>query len=407
MVRIIVNGICGQMGRVVVRTAQAMGNAFAVVAGVDQRGGMEVDGVPVYGSYQEIQEQADVVVDFSIPGALPAVLDYCQDNGLGAVICTTGLGEKENRLIQAASQKVPVFQSGNMSLGVNLQIELIKKAAATLGDGFDVEIIEQHHNRKIDSPSGTALMLANALASQYPNGRELVFGRHSKNQRRTPTEIGIHAIRGGTIVGEHKVEFIGQDEMLVIEHKAYSKQVFAVGALRAAQYLCNKEPGIYNMHDVVTEQNVLSHLYTEDNQSIVTLSSLPHEAGIMDHIFGAIAKADVYVDMISMAAPGGACGDVSFSLPSTQLATALNALKPLRSIYRGMDVHALDNITKLTVEGPGMALRHGVAAQLFSVLCAAQVNIELVTTSETKIACCVATTQVPAAVSAIAKHFSL
>jgi len=407
MIRLIINGICGQMGRVLARLAKSMPEEFTVLAGVDKYGTRETEGIPTYKSFQEVPDGADVLIDFSVPGALPEIMSYCVGKGVRAVICTTGLGEREHRLIEGAASKIPVFQSGNMSLGVNLQIELIKKAAAALGEGFDVEILERHHNRKIDAPSGTAYMLADALSAQYPGGKEFVFGRHSKNQRRTPEEIGIHALRGGTIVGEHEVQFLGQDEMVEINHRAYSKQVFAVGALRAAQYLMNKQPGRYNMHNIVTERDVLSHLYTEDNQAVVTLSPLPHESGMLGRAFGLVAEANVFVDMIGTAAPGGVNGDISFSLPKSQLAAAINALKPMRRQYPGMDVHVVDNMTKLTVEGAGMAVRHGVAAKVFEVLGEADVSIELVTTSETKIACCIRTSDVPAAVTALAKRFRL
>lgn len=405
--KLIINGICGQMGRTLARLAKTMPEEIELFAGVDQCGSSEAEGIPVYSRFSDIPEKADALIDFSVPQALPAVLAYCVEQGVPAVICTTGLGEKEQRLIEHASAKIPVFQSSNMSLGVNLQLELIKQAAAALGDAFDVEILERHHNRKVDSPSGTALTLANGLLGQYPEERELVFGRHSKNKRRSPREIGVHALRGGTIVGEHEVQFLGQDEMIEINHRAYSKQVFAAGAIRAAQYLLSKQPGVYSMHDIVTERDILSHLYTEDQQAVITLSPLPHEAGMLSRVFDLVAGANVFVDMISMAAPGGTNGDISFSLPQGQLAAAINALKPLRSQYMGLDIHAVDHLTKLTVEGAGMAVRHGVAAEVFDVLSAAHVSIELVTTSETKIACCIATGDVPKAVTALAKKFQL
>ncbi len=407
MIKLLINGIGGQMGRVITGLAKAHPDVFTVLYGVDQSGVCEVLGVPVYKSLNDVPDGADMVIDFSVAAALPEVLLYCQNKGVRLVVGTTGLTPADRNLMQRASSKVAIFNSGNMSLGVNLQIELVQKATTALGDGFDVEIIEQHHKRKIDSPSGTALMLADAVSSQFPKEMEYVHGRHSKNHRRTQNEIGIHSVRGGTIVGEHKVMFIGQDEVVEISHKAYSKQVFATGALRATQYLINKQPGLYNMHDIVTERDVLSHMYTDDKQAIITLSPLPHEAGTMAAIFDVIAEANVFVDMISMAAPGGKYGDISFSLPQQQLVTALNALKPLQKRFMGMDVHAMQNITKLTVEGSGMALRHGVAAQFFHVLSKAGVSIELVTTSETKIACCLNCADVPMAVSALAKEFAL
>jgi len=394
------------MGRTILRLCKQNAESFQVVAGVDMFGCSEAEGTPIVREISQAPAGADIVIDFSRAAALPAVLQYCIANKIRLVVGTTGLGEAEKTSLERAAAKIPIFQSGNMSLGVNLQIELVKKAAATLGEGFDIEIVEKHHNLKVDAPSGTALMLADAVKTQFPGGREYVYGRHGKDSRRARNEIGIHSLRGGTVVGEHEVEFFGQDEVVSISHKAYSRQVFGVGALRAAQFLMNKQPGLYSMHDVVTEKDVLSHLYTDDDQAVITVSSLPSEAGVLSQVFGTIARSNVFVDMISVTVPG-ISGSVSFSLPRAQLATALNALKSLRPRYMGMDVHALDNITKITVEGPGMAIRHGVAGQLFSVLADANVSIELVTTSETKIACCVKNSDVSAALAVIARQFAL
>ena len=404
MINLIVSGACGQMGRTILRLAAEQPEAFCVLGGVYPSGLAESEGVAVVADIFDAPRNADIVIDFSRPAALPKILQYCQNTGARLVVGTTGLTEQDQRLLEHACAVVPIFQSGNMALGVNLQIELLKKASAALGDAFDVEITEKHHNRKVDAPSGTALMLANAVSSQYPQGRQYVFGRHSMDCRRTKTEIGFHSIRGGTVVGEHKVEFFGKDEVVSIGHKAYSKQVFATGALRAAKFIMNKQPGIYNMHDLVTEREVLSHLYTDDDQAVITISSLPKQVGVLSLVFETIAKHSVFVDMISMAAQ---CGSVSFSLPREQLATALNALNELRPKFEGLDIHALDNTTKLTVEGPGMALRHGVAGQLFTVLSEAGVGLELITTSETKISCCIKNSDVSTALDAISKHFEL
>ena len=407
MIKVIINGACGQMGRTIMRLCKQNSNDFQVIAGVDTYQCPEAEGTPIVGDITKAPPGADVVIDFSRPAALPKTLQYCQANNVRLVLGTTGLGENEKLSLERASAKIAIFQSGNMSLGVNLQIELIQKAAAALGEAFDIEIIEKHHNLKVDAPSGTALMLADAVSTQFPSGKDYVFGRHTKDVRRSKKEIGMHSIRGGTVVGEHEVEFLGQDEVLSISHKAYSKQVFGVGALRAAQYIMHKQPGLYNMHDIVTEKDVLSHLYTDDDQAVITVSSLPNEPGVLSHIFGTIARSNVFVDMISVTVPGSISGNVSFSLPKTQLATAINALKALRPLYMGMDIHALDNITKITVEGPGMAVRHGVAGQLFSVLAEANVSIELVTTSETKIACCIKNSDVSTALGVIARQFEL
>lgn len=407
MVNIIINGICGHMGRTVVGLALQRPEEFKVLGGIDKCEEQQMMGLPVYADVQDIPEETDVIIDFSVPQALEPLLAYCSARQKGLVVGTTGLGDAQLKLIQRSAQKTAIFQSGNMSLGVNLQIELVKKAAAALGDGFDVEIVEKHHNLKVDAPSGTALMLANALSTQYASGREYIYGRHSKNQRRKPNEIGIHAVRGGTLVGEHSVEFIGKDEVIEVTHRAFSKQIFAMGALRAAQYIMAKQPGCYNMHDIVTERDVLSHIYTEEEQAIITLSNLPHEPGVLACVFDLIAENHVFVDMISTAAPGGGAGYVSFSLKREDLSAAVNALRPLRMKYMGMDMHTQDSITKLTVEGAGMAFRHGVASQLFDVLAKAGVQVEFVTTSETKIACCIPDGEIPAAVTAIAAYFEL
>lgn len=406
MINVIVNGACGQMGRTILRLCKQRAEEFRVLAGVGTFGCNEAEGVPVVNDINKAPAGADIVIDFSRAAALPGVLQYCLANRLRLVVGTTGLSEPDKLSLERAAAKIPIFQSGNMALGVNLQIELVKKAAATLGEAFDIEITEKHHNLKVDAPSGTALMLADAVKTQFPNGKEYIYGRHGKDCRRTKSEIGLHALRGGTVVGEHEVEFFGQDEVVAISHKAYSRQVFAVGALRAAQFLMGKQPGMYSMHDVVTEKDVLSHLYTDDAQAVITVSSLPNEPGVLSQVFGTIARANVFVDMISVTVPG-ISGCVSFSLPRTQMATALNALKSLRPRYMGMDVHALDNITKITVEGPGMAIRYGVAGELFTVLADSNVSIELVTTSETKIACCVKNSDVAAALSVIARQFAL
>ncbi len=407
MIRLAITGICGTMGRVIARTAKSMPDTFTVVAGVDPSGEEMSEGVKVYPSFDDIDVEVDALIDFSVPAALKGSLLYCQKNNVRLVVGTTGLSDDDKKKIRLASEKVPVFQSGNMSLGVNLQIELVKKAASALAEAYDVEIIEKHHKRKVDSPSGTALMLADAIKSQYASEKEYVFGRHSKNARRTDKEIGIHAIRGGTIVGEHSVSFIGTDEIIEITHTSHSKTIYAVGALRAAEYLMTKDSGFFDMSAIVTEKEVLSHLYTEDDQAIITVSSLPHDANTLSTIFDAVADANVFVDMISTLVQGGTSSEISFSLPKAQLMTAIAALKPLRKRFMGMDIHHVEHITKLSVEGKGMALRHGVAARFFSVMAQAGVKIELVTTSETKISCCLRTVEVPLAVAGLAKEFEL
>jgi 4-hydroxy-tetrahydrodipicolinate reductase len=191
------------------------------------------------------------MIDFSHPSALPDILDYAIDKKLPLVIATTGMSQEDVALIRESSLSIPVFFTFNMSLGVNLLVELAKKAASILGDGFDVEIIEKHHNQKIDAPSGTALMIADAVSEVLPYNASYAYDRHSVRKKRSREEIGIHSLRGGTIVGEHQVVFAGTDEIITLSHQALSREIFATGALAAARFLVEQRPGLYSMKDIV------------------------------------------------------------------------------------------------------------------------------------------------------------
>lgn len=247
MTRIILCGCSGHMGKTISELA-ANYDELQIVAGVDLKNDLSYN-YPVYNDITKIKEQADVLVDFSHPSLLKNILDYCVFNSIAAVIATTGNDEKNIEMINQASKKIPVFFTYNMSLGINLLTELIQKAQSVLGDKFDIEIIEKHHNQKIDAPSGTAIMLADALNknNEYTN----VYDRHTTRKKREKNEIGISSIRGGTIVGEHTVIFAGTDETIELTHTAYSKKVFASGALKAAIWLCNQSFGLYSMKDLI------------------------------------------------------------------------------------------------------------------------------------------------------------
>ena len=248
MTKIIITGCSGKMGASLINVA-ASREDIEIVGGIDI-----VEPVNAKFEYaktfSELKCDADVIVDFSNPAVLDSMLEYAVEKNIPVVICTTGYSEEQKKKIFAASEKIAVFYSGNMSLGINLIIELAKKAAAVFGDSFDVEIVEQHHNQKLDAPSGTALMIADAI-SEVKTDAEYVYDRHSYRKKRDKKEIGIHSVRGGNIVGEHEVIFAGQDEVLTISHSARSKAVFAVGALNAAVYLKNKTAGMYNMTDLL------------------------------------------------------------------------------------------------------------------------------------------------------------
>ncbi len=243
---ILISGALGFMGREVAR--QAAANGDTVVCGVDIVPG-KAD-FPLYTTFEDVPA-ADVIVDFSTwkPGA--DLLTYAVKHRIPAVIATTGLTEEQLEAIDEAAKVIPIFRSGNMSLGIALLRALAKKAAGVLGETFDIEIVETHHNRKADAPSGTALMLLDAVKEGCAENREAVFGRHGRDCKRTKQEIGVHALRGGTVTGEHEVCFFGTSERIKISHSAENRSVFAAGALKAAAFLVNQKPGLYSMDDVV------------------------------------------------------------------------------------------------------------------------------------------------------------
>lgn len=251
MTRIILIGCNGSMGRVVAENA-ALSGRFEVVAGVDVSAGGQ-PGFPVYRHAGRVREAADVIIDFSHPAALSGNLALAAREGIPIVIATTGLSQEQQQEIRECAKTVPVFLSFNMSLGVNLMLRLAKQAALLLYGDFDIEIVEKHHNRKLDAPSGTAIMLADAISGVLPEKPRYVYDRHARRMKRDKAEIGISSIRGGTIVGEHEVIFAGNDEIIEIRHTAMSRDIFAVGALRAAQFIIGKAPGLYDMDDLVSE----------------------------------------------------------------------------------------------------------------------------------------------------------
>ncbi|MEA4869475.1 MAG: 4-hydroxy-tetrahydrodipicolinate reductase [Christensenella sp.] len=407
MISVIINGICGQMGRAVYAAIQAQNGAFSAVAGVDPFDCTTAFACPVYKTLDEVREKADVIVDFSIPATTPDILRYALEKKTPVVIGTTGLGERELKLLRSASERIPVFQTGNMSLGVNLQVELVQLAASTLGSSFDVEIIETHHRKKVDSPSGTALMLANAVASISPEDEEFVYGRHEKNKRRTDNEIGIHSIRGGTVVGEHQVQFIGNDEIIEISHRAFSKQVFAQGALRAARFLAGRQSGLYNMKNVFSEHEGASRLFSLESQAVVIIRSFAKEDAFASRVFDVIANHGVFVDMIACSEPDEQSLSIGFSLNEGDLSEALNAINELTRNGYGCTIRTKDDLSKLTLEGSGMALQHGVASQLFSTLRKEGIHIWLITTSETRIEFCVESIHAVRAADAIRQQFHI
>jgi 4-hydroxy-tetrahydrodipicolinate reductase len=250
MLKMVISGCNGYMGRTVARIA-AGDPDIEVVAGFDLNA-VKLDSFPVYADPMEFAGAADVAVDFSNPSALDGLLRYCTVKKLPLVLCTTGYDGSQLDLIRDASNRTPVFRTGNLSVGINLIIDLIKRTCAFLGEGYDVEIVERHHRRKVDAPSGTALMLADAARDALPYDAGYVYERQSVRQPRGNHEIGISSVRGGSIVGEHEIIFAGLDEVIEIKHTAYSRDVFAAGAVKAAKFLSSiKKPGLYDMQDLL------------------------------------------------------------------------------------------------------------------------------------------------------------
>lgn len=250
MLKIALSGCNGRMGRVITDICSKKEN-MKIIAGFDLYTEKLAD-YPVFADPFEFTGACDVIIDFSNVSLTDQLLAYCIKTRTPVVICTTGHNAEQLARIREASQQIPVFRSGNMSVGINLMMELLRKCASVLSEGFDVEIVEQHHNQKVDAPSGTALMLADAVREALPYDAEYVYDRHERREKRPAHEIGIHSIRGGTIVGEHSVMFCGRDEIIEIRHSARSREVFAVGAVDAAAYLAAQtQPGMYDMSDVI------------------------------------------------------------------------------------------------------------------------------------------------------------
>lgn len=251
MTNIVISGANGKMGKVINNVISAREDC-KVIAGIDIN--TEIyDDFPIVTSPLELPEKPDVIIDFSHPLALDGLISYALSTGTPLVLATTGYSDEQIAKIKSSSEQIPVFFTFNMSLGINLLVELAKQATAILGNQFDIEIVEKHHNQKIDAPSGTAIMLADAINETLDNKMQYTYDRHSQRKKREKNEIGMHSIRGGTIVGEHDVIFAGRDEVITLSHQASSKEVFAVGSVNAAVFMNGKKKGLYTMADIIKQ----------------------------------------------------------------------------------------------------------------------------------------------------------
>ena len=397
MTSIIINGACGKMGRVVTEVAAAAG--ISVVAGVDRYAAGARAYYPLYENIGDCTLSADVVVDFSRPDALPDLLNYCIAHKMGLVLATTGYTAEDLAAIAAAAEIIPIFKTANMSVGVNIMLDLVRKAALSLPE-YDIEIVEKHHNAKVDAPSGTALLIADAMKEVCLSDKKYVFGRTPDSGRRQRSEIGIHAVRGGTVTGEHEVYFFGNDEVVTITHQAASRKIFAIGAIKAAEYLQGKKPGLYDMQDVLLAHSGVTNLYVDRSQTVFTLRGLTLSQPA--RVFEALAGADVSVDMISQTMPAMGKIDLSVTLDTVNVEKALAVLSNL-ALVPEQD----SDVAKVVIEGSGMERQTGIAAGVFAALESADVYPSLISTSETKIGLIVNAADADKAAAAIREKYAL
>lgn len=404
MVRVILNGCGGRMGQVLTNLIGGMTD-MEVVAGVDVVEAARP--YPVFPNLESCPLEADVLIDFSIPKTMHAYLPVAVARKLAVVVATTGLGPAELDLLERAASDIAVFRSANMSVGINLVQQLLQSTAKVLGDRYDIEIVEKHHRLKKDAPSGTALMLAESINAVRPRKLRYVCGREGPDTLRQNDELGIHSLRGGTIVGEHEVTFAGQDEVITIAHHAFSRQVFATGAIAAARYAVRRKPGLYSMQDMINESSAVTTLCTHVDEVLVSLEELPRDMRMISDLYGSLAANDVFIDMISHTGAANGHLSISFTINTKDRVKTESVLRDLAASHDGVRYGIVDDITKLTVEGPGMEFQSGIAYRVFSCMADAGIPILAVTTSESKISCVTPSAEAAKAVSTIKGEFGI
>jgi 4-hydroxy-tetrahydrodipicolinate reductase len=406
MIRIIIHGCMGRMGQVLTATAAAAPD-IEVVAGIDLTSGEGAVEYPVFPGLEKCTVPADVVVDFSSPKALPSLLKGVLEKKIPLIIATTGHNREDKAAIAKASKSIPVFASANMSLGVNLLSEMAQKAATVLGESFDIEIIERHHNQKKDAPSGTALLLADSINEVFLQGKNYVYGRHGREELRHRSDLGIHAIRGGTVVGEHEIVFAGKDELVQLCHSAASRRIFALGALEAVRYLQGKAPGLYSMKEMITAASAITRMSVSKEEALVSLYRITLDPKSISGIFERLGRENINVDLISQTAPVDGEVNISFTVFKQDIDKTTELVQTLKKSMQNLDIRIADEITKIAVEGPGMETQSGVAARVFASLAEARVAVQTITTSETKITLIIPKKDEGRAVAAIKTTFGL
>ena len=392
MIKVMICGINGKMGQITAASVKKA-DGMELVCGIDIMPDAAKNDVPVFDDINKCNVDADVIIDFSRPAALEGNLKYASEHNSAVIIATTGYSPEQKAAIKEASVKIPIFFSANMSLGVNMQFELVRQISDFYGEAADIEIIERHHNLKVDSPSGTALALADIINDSHYGHLNYKYGRNPSDGRRDKSELGIHSIRGGTFVGEHDVMFITDSEVLTVTHTAQTKQVFADGAIRAIYFITDRKNGLYSMKDIVYQTRTVTSIKCTDDVSLITANGEAN-AGFAGKILGVIADAGIVVDVIIM----GSNGSLSFSIPGKDAEKAADLLN-------GEDIKILNGLSKISVSGLGMELMHGVAVKLFATIGKSGAEIHAVTTSETEMEFLVSTEYAEAAVHAVEKEY--
>ncbi|HKL94002.1 MAG TPA: 4-hydroxy-tetrahydrodipicolinate reductase [Clostridia bacterium] len=397
MINIAICGASGRMGRTIYKSLIA-NKEFQILFGVDAYTPTDLP-FPVYKSFADCALTCDVILDFSIPQTLEDILDYALANECKVVLSTTGHSPEQIEKIVAASKKIAIFRSSNMSLGVNLLASLSKEASKFLGDTYDVEIVETHHNAKLDAPSGTAIMLADAVR-EVRNNLTPVYGRHDKAKRRAASEIGIHSLRGGTVIGKHDVCFFGAGEAIKLSHESESKEIFVNGALRAAKFLMNKNQGLFDMNSIIGDFYAVTTISGDENITLISLDKTTQSdfTALLKHI----ANNNINLDMISQTINKDATISVSFTLSdfdNKKLFALLDSAK--------IDYSKTIGTAKLTIEGAGMEHKSGVALEVMNVLATISAKIFAITTSETKISCCINASALNTAEEALKEHYGI
>lgn len=379
--KLIIHGIGGKVGQIIMAAA-LKDESIELIAGIDKFADCSQFDVPVFKSFDDCNLDADVIVDFSRPEALDSILKFALAHKTNIVFATTGFTESQQKQIDDASKEIAIFQASNMTLGVNLLVDISKQAAKFLGEEYDIEIIEQHHNMKVDSPSGTALYIADEINNVFDNSKFYKNGRDSKNEKRQKSEIGIHAVRGGTIVGKHDVMFIGADEVITITHEAQSRHVFAVGSLRAGKYICDKSFGKYSMDNILGKDYAVTTVSSTGDTNLIGIENISSKD--FSTMLKELSDNGVNLDMISRMINQTGSNSVSFTVQNDKINESFEVLKNLN-----IDFHSKENCAKLLIAGAGMVHECGVAEEVFTQLHNIDVDVFAVTTSETEISCCI------------------